>query len=65
MKLSERLNEKILDNIKTSSFSPEVKGFLKAMLFVELRNFGIGERRYKKDYERNIRIFSKTYQVNK
>ncbi len=65
MNLSERLNEKILDNIKNSNFSPEVKGFLKTILFLELRNFEIGERRYKKDYERNIRVFSKTYQGNK
>ena len=63
--MSERLNEKILEKLDRSSFDPEVKKFLKAILFLELRNFDIGERRYSREYERNIRTYVSNYKVNK
>ena len=63
--MSERLNEKILEKLDRGSFDPEVKKFLKAILFLELRNFEIGERRYSQEYERNIRTYVSNYKVNK
>jgi len=49
--MSETVNKRIIDKIKNSDFDESVKEFLRTVLFVELRNFEIGQSRYKDEYE--------------
>jgi len=49
------VNKRILDAIKKSNFSPEIKDLLRNLLMIELRNFEDKYPRYAEDYDRIIR----------
>jgi len=59
----ENVNEKILDKIKSSDISVEIKDFLKKMLFLEFQHSEESRWRYSNDYEKNIKYFAGKYQV--
>lgn len=57
--MAETINKKIIEKIKKSEISDEVKQFLRSIIVIELRNMETGDPRYSKEYERNIQIYSK------
>lgn len=65
--MAENVNEKILDKIKSSDISEEIKEFLTKMLFIEFQHSEEARRfwTYGKDYERYIRFFAEKYKVKK
>lgn len=59
------VNEKILDEIKSSNVDEQIKDFLKKMLFLEFQHFEEARWKYGKDYEKNISQFASKYKVRK
>jgi len=57
--MAENISKKIIEKIKKSEYSDEVKQFLRSLLVIELRNMETGDPRYSKEYERNIRNYVK------
>ena len=48
------VNKKILEKIENSLYPQEVKELVKALMYIELRNFERGDLRYSQDYDRVI-----------
>lgn len=55
MKQLSSVNKRILDTIEESEFSKEIKDLLRALLMIELRNFGDKNPRYSEDYDRIVK----------
>lgn len=48
------INRKILKTIENSDYDEEVKELLRALLTIELNNYGDSHARYSEDYDRQI-----------
>ena len=55
MKQLSSVNKRILNTIEESEFSKEIKDLLRALLMIELRNFGDKNPRYSEDYDRIVK----------
>jgi hypothetical protein len=53
------VNRRILDTIEESKFPDDVKALLKALLAIELKNFGDKSPRYGEDYDRILKQLAK------
>ena len=57
--MSEILNPKILDKLRSSIFDDNIKDFLEEMLFFELEQFEEGSPKYSKKYDEAIMKYAK------